>query len=171
MPAAAYATTIWGASDTAPAAGTDRLPVDTGASSSPGYLEVDDLESYINAADVKTFCVKLGAIDGDVAAGTDIDYFRMPYAFTVTAVRASVFTAGTTDTIVVDINEGGSTILTTKLSIDATEKTSTTAATAAVIGGAGPAIADDAEITFDVDSADTGNTGMGLTVCLIGTKT
>ena len=46
--------------------------------------------------------------------------------------------------IIVDINEAGSTIMTTnKLSIDATEKTSTTAATAAALTDT--SIADDAE--------------------------
>jgi hypothetical protein len=55
----------------------------------------------------------------------------MPYAFTVTDVRASVNTAPTGSTILIDINEGGTTILSTKLMIDASEKTSTTAATPA----------------------------------------
>lgn len=45
---AAYAaTSIWGATDRAPATGTMRLPVDTGAASTAGYLEVDDIDTYI----------------------------------------------------------------------------------------------------------------------------
>jgi hypothetical protein len=66
----------------------------------------------------------------------------------------------------VDINEGGTTILSTKLTIDANEKTSTTAATAAVISDS--ALADDAEITFDIDVAGTG--AKGLKVWLLGTR-
>jgi hypothetical protein len=66
--------------------------------------------------------------------------------------------------VTVDINEGGSTILSTKLSIDANEKTSTTAATAAVISDT--ALANDSEITFDIDAAGTG--AKGLKVALIG---
>lgn len=94
--------------------------------------------------------------------------FRMPAAMTVTAVRASLTGATTTGTVTVDINEGGTTILSTKLTIDATEKTSTTAAAAAVISDA--ALADDAEITIDVD--DVGDsTATGLKVWLIGTRT
>ena len=93
--------------------------------------------------------------------------FRMPYAMTVTAVRASLTGACTTGTFTVDINEGGTTILSTKLTIDATEKTSTTAAAAAVISDS--ALADDAEITIDVD--DVGDsTATGLKVALIGTR-
>ena len=95
--------------------------------------------------------------------------FRMPYAFTVSEVRASVTTAPTTSGITVDINEGGGTILSTKLTIDATEKTSTTAATPAVISD--PTLADDAEITIDIDAIGSGTAGAGLKVTLIGTQT
>jgi hypothetical protein len=92
----------------------------------------------------------------------------MPYAMTLTAVRASVTTAPTGATLIVDINEGGSTIMTTnKLSIDATEKTSTTAATAA--GITDTALADDAEITIDIDQVGSTVAGAGLKVYLIGT--
>ena len=92
--------------------------------------------------------------------------FRMPYAFTLTAVRASLTTAQTSGTIfTVDINEAGSTILSTKLTIDNTEKTSTTASAAAVISDT--ALADDAEITIDIDQIGDG-TAKGLKVYLIG---
>ncbi len=68
-------------------------------------------------------------------------------------------------TAAVDINEAGTTIMaTTKLTLDANEKTSGTAATAAVVSDT--AIAANAEITVDVDST-TG--GKGLVVCIEGT--
>ena len=92
--------------------------------------------------------------------------FRMPFAMTLTAVRASLTTASTSGTPTFDINEGGTTILSTKLSIDANEKTSTTAATAAVISDS--ALADDAEITIDIDTAGTG--AKGAKVYLIGRR-
>jgi hypothetical protein len=92
----------------------------------------------------------------------------MPYAMTLTAVRASVKTAPTGSTLVVDINEGGTSVLSTKLSIDATEKTSTTAATAAVISDS--ALADDAEITIDIDQIGATIAGAGLKVWLIGVR-
>jgi hypothetical protein len=106
-----------------------------------------------------------------LTTGTAKTTFRMPYAFTLTDVRASVNVAPTGAILTVDINEGGATILTTKLTIDISEKTSTTAATAAVIGGAGPALADDAEITIDVDQIGSTLAGAGLKVTLIGYKT
>lgn len=102
-----------------------------------------------------------------ITTGTAKVTFRMPFALTLTAVRASLTTVSSSGLPTVDINESGSTILSTKLTIDVSEKTSTTAATAAVISDA--ALADDAEITIDIDVAGTGATG--LKVYLIGTRT
>lgn len=103
-----------------------------------------------------------------ITTGTAKVTFRMPFAMTLTAVRASLTTASTASgPHTVDINEAGTTILSTKLTIDDNEKTSTTAATAAVISDA--SLADDAEITIDVDTAGTG--AKGGKVYLIGTRT
>lgn len=105
----------------------------------------------------------------DLTTGTAKLTMRMPYAMTLTEVRANVNTAPVGATVTVDINEGGTTILSTKLTIDASEKTSTTAATAAVISDA--ALADDAEITFDIDQVGSSTAGKGLKVTLIGYRT
>jgi hypothetical protein len=95
--------------------------------------------------------------------------FRAPYAFTLTAVRGSLSEAATGGTLLtVDVNEGGTTLLSTKLTFDASEKTTTTAATPCVISDS--AIADDAEITIDVDTIGSTLAGKGLKVTLIGTK-
>ncbi len=113
--------------------------------------------------------VQLACSDETTALGTGTAKitFRMPYALNLTAVRASLTVAQTSGSIfTVDINEAGSTILSTKLTIDNTEKTSTTAATAAVISDS--ALADDAEITIDIDQVGDG-TAKGLKVTLIGT--
>jgi hypothetical protein len=104
----------------------------------------------------------------NLTTGTAKVTFRMPYAMTLSSVRASVNTAPTGSTLIVDINEGGSTILSTKLSIDASELTSTTAATAAVISDT--ALADDAEITIDIDQIGSTIAGKGLKVVLKGTR-
>jgi hypothetical protein len=114
--------------------------------------------------------IQVAASDETTAltTGTAKVTFRMPYAMTVTAVRASLSTAQASGSIfTVDINEGGTTILSTKLTIDNTEKTSTTAATPAVISDT--ALADDAEITIDIDQIGDG-TAAGLKVTIIGTR-
>lgn len=121
---------------------------------------------------VLTVPVEIGLACSDettaLTTGTAKVTFRMPYAMTLTAVRASVTTAPTGSTLVVDINEAGTSVLSTKLSIDATEKTSTTAATAAVISDS--ALADDAEITVDIDQIGATVAGAGLKVWLIGVR-
>jgi hypothetical protein len=115
--------------------------------------------------------IKIAVSDEGTAltTGTAKVTFRMPYAFTVTDVRASLTTAqGSGSIFTVDINESGSTILSTKLTIDNTEKTSTTAATPAVISDS--SLADDAEITVDIDQIGNG-TAAGLKVYIIGRRT
>lgn len=95
--------------------------------------------------------------------------YRVPYAFTLLSVRASLTTAQSSGSIfTVDINETGVSILSIKLTIDNTEKTSTTAATQPVISDT--SLADDAEITFDIDQIGNG-TAKGLKVVLIGRRT
>jgi hypothetical protein len=114
--------------------------------------------------------IQLAASDETTAltAGTAKVTFRMPYAMTVTEVRASLTTAQASGSIfTVDINEAGTSILSTKLTIDNTEKTSTTAATPAVISDT--ALADDAEITIDIDQIGNG-TATGLKITIIGTR-
>jgi hypothetical protein len=99
--------------------------------------------------------------------------FRMPEAATITAVRASVKTAPAGSALTVDINEdsgsGSASILSTKLTIDAGEKTSTTAATPVVISDT--SIADDAEMTIDIDTIGSSTAGAGLKVTIYYTPT
>jgi hypothetical protein len=114
-------------------------------------------QSIIIACSDETTALTVG--DGKVT-------FRMPYAFTLTAVKASVTTAPTGAVLTVDINEGGSSILSTKLTIDSSEKTSASASVSAVISDA--ALAADSEITIDVDQVGSTVAGAGLKVVLIG---
>lgn len=111
-------------------------------------------------------CVALSDEVTALVAGTAVLTMRAPFAFTLTAVRSSLTVVSSSGLVTVDINEAGASLLSTKLSIDANEKTSTTAAAAAVISDS--AIADDAELTFDIDAAGTG--AIGLKVWLIGTR-
>lgn len=152
----------------------------TSASAASTYQTQTGMSSYLTTASAsstygtiaqaKTEYLTLAVSDETTALtmGTSKITFRMPYAMTVSAVRASLSTAQTSGSILtVDINESGSTILSTKLTIDNTEKTSTTAATAAVISDS--SLADDAEITIDIDQVGDG-TAKGLKVTLIGTR-
>ena len=125
------------------------------------------------AAAAKTECIAIACSDETTAltAGTAKTTFHMPYAFYLTGVKAGVTTAPVGSVLTVDLNEAGSTVLTTKLTIDAGEKTSGTAATAAVIGGAGPALANNALMTVDIDGVGSSTAGAGLKIYLIGYQT
>jgi hypothetical protein len=106
----------------------------------------------------------------DLTTGAAKVTFRAPVAFLLTAVASSVNTAPTGSTLIVDINNGANSTLSTKLSIDADEKTSATAASAAVIDTDYDDIAADAEITIDIDQIGSTVAGKGLKVILKGTR-
>jgi len=125
-------------------------------------------EVYGEAAE-EVICIAISDEATALTIGAGKVSFRMPWAMTLSSVRASVVTAPTGAALQVDINEGGSTILSTVISIDADEKTSTTAATPAVISDT--SLANDAEITIDIDQIGSSVAGAGLKVYLIGSRT
>lgn len=89
---------------------------------------------------------------------------RMPFAMTLSSVRANLRTASSSGAVTVNIRIGGSDIFGTALTIDANEKTSVTAAVPAVLSTT--AVADDAEVLVDIDGAGTG--AVGLKIHMIG---
>ena len=149
-------------------ASADNTPARLAVGSNGQVVEADSGETtglkWVGQKEV--IAIAISDEETALTTGTAKVTFRMPFAMTLTAVRASLTTASTSGTPTFDINEGGATILSTKLSIDANEKTSTTAATAAVISDT--ALADDAEITIDIDTAGTG--AKGAKVYLIGRR-
>lgn len=115
---------------------------------------------------IQSFVVPCGDRTTAITATTNVMSFRMPYAFKLTGIRASLVTAQASGNIfTVDVNEAGTSILSTKLTIDNTENSSTTAATPPVISDAD--LADDALISVDVDQIGNGSAA-GLIVTLIG---
>ncbi len=102
-----------------------------------------------------------------ITTGTGKASFSIPWAYTVTAVYASVNTGSTSGVITIDINEDGTSILSTKLTIDQDEKSSITAAAAAVISDS--SIAAGAEITVDFDGVGVG--AKGAKIILDGYRT
>jgi hypothetical protein len=100
-----------------------------------------------------------------LTTGTIKGYFDIPRGFTVTGVFASVLTAQSSGSILtIDINEAGTSILSTKLTIDNNETNSSTAATPAVISDT--SIAQYARLTIDIDQV--GSSPVGLIVWIIG---
>ena len=151
------------------AAGNDSRFVPSGGTTGQFLRKssnVDHDDAWASLSDV--FVLACSDETTALTTGTNKIRFRMPYAGTLTAVRASVNTAPTGAALVVDINEAGTTLLSTKLSIDATETSSTTAATPAVISDS--ALADNAEISVDIDQIGSSVAGAGLKVMLYVTR-
>ena len=116
-----------------------------------------------------SFIVSLTAEDGDLTVADDLAQIRMPFAFTLTEVRAFCNVAPTGAKLIFDIEESGSTILSTLLDIDISEKSSETAATPPVISDT--ALADDAIISFNCDQIGSSTAGAGGKIMLIGYQT
>jgi hypothetical protein len=144
-----------------------RTTLGLGALATQATITASQVSDQTNLKVIESIGIALSDETTAITTGTAKVTIRMPYAFTLTAVRANLNTASSSGIPTVDINEAGVSILSTKLTIDANEKTSTTAATAAVISDT--SLADDAEITFDIDVAGTG--AKGLKVWLIGSRT
>ncbi|MCP4089606.1 MAG: hypothetical protein GY746_07415, partial [Gammaproteobacteria bacterium] len=103
----------------------------------------------------------------DLTTGTAKLTYRMPYAFTLSEVKSSVTTAPVGATLTVDINDGGTSIMTTnKLDILTTATIDDGTATLT-----DTAIAEDAIVTVDIDTVGSGTAGAGLKVTLIGYRT
>jgi hypothetical protein len=125
--------------------------------------------SCLNGAQTQSLSIAASDETTPLTTGTGKVTWRAPYAFTVTGVRCSLTTAQASGSIfTVDINEAGTTIISTKVTIDNTEKTSTTAATAPVLSDT--SLADDAELTIDIDQVGDG-TAKGLKCNIVGRPT
>ena len=132
-----------------------------------------DLADIATTAKTESISIALGDESTVLAAASTtvpVTSFHMPYGFTLTDVKVGCTIAGTGAALVtVDVHEAGTTVLSTKVTVDATEKTSGTAATAAVISDS--ALAVDSLIEVFVDVIDTDNVAAGVKVYLIGYQT
>jgi hypothetical protein len=151
--------------------GTVTLPSTTSIGNTSateiGYLDgvTSSIQTQLDAKDSgeQSMTIALSDEATPITAGVSKLTFRAPFAMTLTKIpRSSLKTASTSGIPTVDINKDGSSILSTKLTIDANEKTSTTAVTPAVLSDT--SIADDAELTFDIDVSGTGAIGLKVTI-------
>lgn len=117
-----------------------------------------------------SFVIACSGTTETLTTGTGKMTFRMPYAYTLDSVRASLTGAGgASGTTTIDINEAGVSILSTKITIDYGDLTSVGASAAPVINDS--ALADNAQMTIDIDALTGDADETGLVVYLIGNKT
>lgn len=133
-------------------------------------VDFSNIEPPPEPTDLRNMYLIGAASDETVAltAGSQKLTFRSPCEMEGLAVRASLKVAQASGSIfTVDINRNGSSILSTKLTIDNGEKTSTTAAIPAVLSDT--AWGDDDEFTVDIDQVGNG-TAVGLKIALFGAR-
>lgn len=145
-------TTVEGVVELATTAETDT-GTDTGRAVTPDGLA----GSY---AGTKSVVVQAEAMATDLAVGDDLATFYIPGSvggMNLVGVHAYVDTAGTTGTTDIQIHNEtqAADMLTTKITIDSTETSSRTAATAPVIDTANDDVAAGDKIRIDVDAVST----------------
>jgi hypothetical protein len=117
---------------------------------------LDAKATYAGITNTLTFA--LSDMTTALTTGTNKNYWYAPAAgMTIKGVRLTLATASSSGTPTVDINEAGTTILSTKITVDQDEWDSVNATAAAVISDS--AIAANAKLDFDIDVAGTGAAG------------
>tara|TARA_R110000751_G_scaffold25538_1_gene69171 strand:+ start:291 stop:953 length:663 start_codon:yes stop_codon:yes gene_type:complete len=129
----------------------------TGTKDSTTFLRGDD--TWATVPSTESMIVSASDETTALTTGTAKTTWRMPYAFTLTAVKVSLTTTSSSGNPTIDINESGTSILSSPVAITAGQKTAT-----ATVGD--PSLANLAEMTIDIDVAGTGATG--LKIYLIG---
>jgi len=145
-----------------PALGTPTSGVLTSCTGLP-------LAGLVNAAKEETWSFAIS--DNTTALTTGIKFtWYTPYAITLTDIQASVLTAPTDATLIIDVHEAGSTIMTTdKLDIETTEFHTKDAATQPAITDT--ALAAGAKIEFEIDQIGSTIAGAGAIVYFVGYQT
>tara|TARA_R110000803_G_scaffold209229_1_gene278595 strand:+ start:376 stop:1038 length:663 start_codon:yes stop_codon:yes gene_type:complete len=129
----------------------------TGTKDSTTFLRGDD--TWATVPSTESMIVSASDETTALTTGTAKTTWRMPYAFTLTAVKVSLTTTSSSGNPTIDINESGTSILSSPVAITAGQKTAT-----ATVGDS--SLANLAEMTIDIDVAGTDATG--LKIYLIG---
>jgi hypothetical protein len=97
-----------------------------------------------------------------ITTGTAKVTFYMPYDFSLVKVKASVTTVSSSGLPTFNLKDDGVSVFSTKVTIDANENFSDTAATPSVLTSTPLAVGSGSAMTIDIDVAGTGATGAKL---------
>lgn len=112
---------------------------------------------------IETFCFALSDETTPLVTSSTTVTWRAPFEGTLINVRTSVASTSIGADILVNLKESGASVFSTRVSIDANEKTSRSAASAHAFSDT--AFADDAEMTWEIDRVGTTQAGTGLKAC------
>lgn len=141
-----------------------------------GSIECTSANFTINGGDqvltqdLEVIIWTISAPDTDIETGTGVDQFEMPFAMTLTDIIATMTTAPTGQSAIFDVNEGGTSIMTTnKLEIEAGETSTEDATTQPTLTDT--SLAAGAAITADIDQVGSTVAGQEVKIYLIGYRT
>lgn len=126
----------------------------------------DDFDVAGPVAEPVTLGFSLSDETSNLEVATNVLRFRMPFGVELSGMRFTVNDAPTGAALQFDVNLNGTTILSTKATIDATETSTFTAATPLVISNS--TLTNDGLIAFDIDQIGSTNPGAGAKVWLYG---
>ncbi len=134
------------------------------------YIDASvDLAHLATATKEETWSFAMSDNTTALTTGTKFTWYT-PYAITLTDIQASVLTAPTDATLIVDVHEAGTTIMATnKCEIETTEFHTNDATTQPVISDT--ALAAGAKIEFIVDQIGSSVAGAGLILYFVGYQT
>ena len=115
----------------------------------------------MNTASSEAISVAISAAGADAAAATGVFTWQATDAFTLLSIAAQCDDDNppTGSVAQIDVNKGGVSLLSTKVTIDAGESNSDTAATAPVLTTSPTAISKGDIIEFDIDQIGSTNAG------------
>ena len=139
------------------AVGTNGQLLFADSTNTDGNAWLDNTTSFVIACSDET---------SDLVVGDDKAQIRLPFQFELTSISANVNTAPVGSTISIQVQEDGTDILSTPITIDVSETTSATAATPPVISDS--TLASNSIISIDLDQIGSSTAGTGLKINLIG---
>ena len=145
---------------------TERIRKGVGTNSQ--ILVCDSSATDGNKYDNNTtsFVVACSDETSDLTTGDDKAQIRLPFQFELTDITANVNVAPVGSAISIQVQEDGSDILSTPITIDVTNTTSESAAAQPVISDS--TLAANSIISIDLDQIGSSTAGTGLKVNLIG---
>jgi hypothetical protein len=134
------------------------------------FTIVQSNSSNWNLGLMESFIIACGDETSNLVAMAPVISFRMPYGLILSEIKASVNSPPIGQPIIMDVNLNGTSIFSTRLSIDIAQTTSKTSTTPPII--ATSVLPDDSVITIDIDQIGIGLTpGTGLKVTFKGYRT
>ena len=145
---------------------TERIRKGVGSNSQILVCDSTDADGNKYDYNSQSFVIACSDETSDLEIGDDKAQIRLPFQFELTSISANVNTAPVGSTISIQVQEDGSDILSTPITIDASETTSETAATPPVISDS--TLASNSIISIDLDQIGSSTAGTGLKVNLVG---